>query len=123
MSDMPTSVQRIADLRWVLLGSAALLTVVAGFLGWTEVVDGAPATATRFVWGAALVLWVAFVLVCCTYVLLKRDARIAEEQARIAEERKRDTARIISAITERRLTNLADLMEDEGKVRSINGRR
>lgn len=111
MSDMPKSLQRAASLRWILLSAALSLTVAAGVLGWFEVVnDGTPAPRA-FVWGIAMVVWIAWVALSCSVLVIQRITKRIDRAVKC----------IIDAICEKRLSNLADLMEDSN-VRSINRR-
>lgn len=118
MSDMPKNLQRAAACRWILGASAALLTVVVGALGWIEIIDDASPAPRGLVGLAALVFWFATICLWCTVVICKR---LAARDARLEKRSDRNAERIIAAICEKRLENLADLMEDN--VRPINGKR
>jgi heme A synthase len=116
---MPKGLHRAAGLRWILLSAAALLTVVAGLLGWIEVADDSAPAPRAFVWGTAMVVWIGFISLCCMVFHLKRQAI---RDARNRKEAERNTQRILAAIVERRLTSLADLLEED--VRSdLNEKR
>lgn len=119
MSDMPKNLQGAAGLRWILLASAALLTVVSGGLGWIEMVYDNSTAPRSFVWGIALVAWIGWITLCCTVFVCKR---LAAREARLEKRAERNTVRIIEAICEKRLANLADLMEEDN-IRPINGKR
>lgn len=122
MSDTTKAVRRTAGLRWIFLIAAALLTVVAVYLGWIETVNELPAAPRSIVWGAALASWIGAIQAWCTRTQLERQARFEEQiDEKLEEQIKQATERIIAAITEKRLHELADLMEDN--VRSINGGR
>lgn len=111
MSDMPKHLRAAASARWVLLGVALLLTVVAGAFGWFETVnDWAPAPRA-FLWGLAMVAWIAWVAISCTVFVVQRIGKCIC----------RSEARITRALCENRLNNLADAVENN--VRPINERR
>lgn len=109
---MPKGLQRACLFRWVLAVSAGLLTVVSGVLGWFEWANGGSPAPRAFVFGIAMVGWIAFVALSCALLVLKKVIKRIDRWGE----------RIIATICEKKLTNLADLMED-GNVRWINGKR
>lgn len=111
MSEVPKGLQRAAGLRWALVVSAVLLTVVAGVLGFFEVASSGSSAPRSFVMSIAMVVWSAWIALSCALWIIKRITKCIS----------RAKNEIIAAIVEKRLGNVADLMEDN--IRWINEKR
>ena len=112
MPDMPKSLRTAATTRWILLSVAVALTATSGVLGWIEVAEKLEPAPRAFVWGMAMVAWIAWIALCCALFVVQRvNKRICRMETRLLE-----------AITARRIENLAQCIEDSN-VRSINERR
>jgi len=123
MSDIPKNLRSAARLRCIVLIAAGLLTVVTVLLWWFELASGGSAASTAartFFWGVTHVAWDGWILLSCTVFICQR---LAEREARADELAERNTVRLIEAQCDRRLSNLADLMEEDGNVRWINRKR
>ncbi|ONI73118.1 hypothetical protein ALI144C_45035 [Actinosynnema sp. ALI-1.44] len=105
---MPKGLQTVGRWRWLLLGSAALLTVVAGVLGWLEITTHSNPAPRSWVQHTATVCWLGYFVLAGALPI----ARWAVKRVERAVER---------AGREQRLTTLADLLEDN--VRSGTDKR
>lgn len=112
MSDVSKGLQRACGARWVLATSAGLLTVVSGVLGWLEVANGGSPAPRSFVFGIAMVVWIAWIALTCSLLVIKQVNKRIDRWGN----------RVVAALCEKRLTNLADLMEEDGNIRSIRRR-
>jgi type VI protein secretion system component VasK len=126
MSDMPKNLQAASRARWGLAAGAGSLTVVAGVLGWNQVVTGGSPFPSNFVWGFALLLWFSFVAVCCTVFVCKRQREREKQMEKRAERAKEEVlaaiAEMKTAIAEIKWARTVEALE-QTNIRSINERR